>query len=119
MLLHPGLDLCNVYRFEPLHNFYLGTFRTLLLSLSTMPKSDTLETAAFLNSRCRNRKLKYVRTEILRMCNSALTAMNSGSPCVGLNFDFTQKGSTETVYGLFTAKGIASTLEARELGAVT
>jgi hypothetical protein len=106
MTLHPGLDLYNVYRFESLRNFYLGTFRTLLLALSSMLKSDRMETAAFLDSRRRYRKLKSARTEVLRRCNSALAAMDSDSPCVGLNFDFTKKGSTETVSGLFTAKGL-------------
>jgi hypothetical protein len=99
-------------------SFTLGTFRTLLLALSKMLKSDTLETAAFLDSRRRNRKLKSVRSEILRRCNGGLRVLNSDSPCVGLNFDFRKKESTETVSGLFTAKGIAPMLEARELGAV-
>jgi hypothetical protein len=115
---NPGLDLYNVYRFESLHNFYLGTFRTLLLALSSILKSDRMETAAFLDSRRRYRTPKSARTEILRRCNSALAAIDSDSPCVGLNFDFTKKGSTDTVSGLFTAKGIAPMLDARELAAV-
>jgi hypothetical protein len=108
----------NVYRFEPLHNFCLGTFRTLLLALSTTLKRDMRESVALLDSRRRNRKVKSVRTEIIRRCNSALAAMNSDSWCVGLNFGFTKRGSTETVSGLFKAKGIATMPEARELGAV-
>jgi hypothetical protein len=64
------------------------------------------------------RKLKSARVEILKKCNAFLRRINTGSPCVGLNFDFSKAGTNEVLSDLFTATGFAAMLEAKDLAGV-
>jgi Plavaka transposase len=124
LLSWPFIELCaslalpKLLRFETLHNFFLGLSRSLKVSASEMLKDSSLLTTKLLNAKGSARKLKSARVDILKKCNAFLRRVNTDSPCVGLNFDFSKAGTNEVLSGLFTATGIAAMLEAKDLAGV-
>jgi Plavaka transposase len=124
LLSWPFMELCaalalpKLLRFETLHNFYLGLSRSLKVAVSEMLKEDSLLTTELLNAKGSARKLKSARVDILKKCSAFLRRVNTDSPCVGLNFDFSKAGTNEVLSGLFTATGIAARLEAKDLAGV-
>jgi hypothetical protein len=113
MELCTALALPKLLRFETLHNFYLGLSRSLKVSVSEMLKDASLLTTELLNAEGSVRKLKSARVEILKKFNAFLRRVNTDSPCVGLNFDFSKAGTNEVLSGCSPQLGLPPCLRRR------
>jgi Plavaka transposase len=112
--LHRWLSLPSTFRFEKLHNFFLGLSRMLSICASDRLKGGNLETGEYVDAKGRPNKLKSARFAILEKCNNFLKRVEIDSPCVGLKFDFTRQDTNEPLSGFFTATGVTSMLEGRD-----
>jgi hypothetical protein len=115
MELCAAIALQKLLRFETLHNFFLGLPRSLRVSSSEMLKDSSLLATEQLNATGSAPKLKSARVNILKMCNAFLRRVNTDSPCLGLNIDFSKAGTNDVLSGFFTATGITAMLEAKDL----
>lgn len=90
----------NSFGFEPLHNLRLGIPQLLKEYMFKFPRSDR-EMAKIGNFERRRQPLSQIRVSILRIVNSLLAAINREPSISGLNVDFSTKGCSVHLYGIF------------------
>ena len=109
------LDPYSVFRFEAMHNLYLGISKTLKELLGRRMTSSELYSKEFLDRERNPRSFPSIRVQVLQNLNNLLQLVQRDSPCLGCNFDMTRRASTRSLNGLFTDDGVASMLEASDL----
>lgn len=109
------VDMYAAFKFERMHNFYLGISK--LLKMCTFYRLNSYELFTCIEGRKR-RSFKSVRNAILKGVNSVLAAFESDSYARALHVGFSTGESGRNLNGIFTVEGLQGMLEAKDYRAL-